>query len=189
VFRVDPKGAVLGTLELKAGASALNALPVAFKVDGADNVWVVDAVGARVVAFDPAGKVTRPIDLPKGTAAITDLHVDVGGSVYVLDGSQAAIWVAEKGAQAFKPFMASMKDKMSFPVYLTGAKGRLYVVDQNGNGVVVLGADGSYQGRQLGIGWGDGFVYYPAQMCVNGLGDVFVADRGNHRVQIFSTGR
>ena len=189
IFRLDPKGAVLGTIELKAGASPLNALPVAFKLDASDNVWVVDAVGARVVVFDPAGNVSRQIDLPKGTPAVTDVHVDLAGTAYVVDGSKAAIWAAEKGATAFKPFTASMKDKMNFPVYLTGSKGRFYLVDQNGNGVVVLGADGAYQGRQLGIGWADGFVYYPAQICVNGNGDVFVADRGNNRVQIFTTNR
>jgi len=29
-------------------------------------------------------------------------------------------------------------------------------------------------------------VYYPTQMCINEKGEVFIADRGNSRVQIFT---
>jgi streptogramin lyase len=189
VLRFDAKGAALGAIEVKPGASALQSLPTAFKVDSVDNVYVVDAVAGRVVVFDRAGTVTRQLELPKGASAITDVHVDAGGIVYVVDGSQAAIWVADKAATAFKPFAPSMKDKMNFPVYMTGAKGRLFLVDQNGNGIVVLGADGSYQGRQLAIGWSDGYVYYPAQMCINASGTAFIADRSNNRLQVFDTAR
>lgn len=189
LLRVGPKGDVLGKIELKGGASALTALPVAFKLDAADNVYVIDAVGARVVVFDPGGTVIRQLELPQGLSAVTDVHVDTAGTVYVVDGSRAALWSAEKGASTFKPFGSPMKDKMNFPVYLTGNKGKFFLVDQNGNGIVVLGADGAYQGRQLAIGWSDGFLYYPAQLCINAGGDAFVADRQNNRVQIFNTSR
>jgi hypothetical protein len=54
-------------------------------------------------------------------------------------------------------------------------------------GVVVLGNDGSYQGRQLTLGWSEGSVYYPSQLCVNEKGIAAIADRGNHRVQVFTT--
>jgi hypothetical protein len=39
------------------------------------------------------------------------------------------------------------------------------------------------------MGWNDGFVYYPGQLCLNASGDVFLADRNNNRVQIFATPR
>jgi DNA-binding beta-propeller fold protein YncE len=189
IFRVDAKGSVVGTVEARAGATAMTSLPVAFKLDAADNVYVLDAVGGRVVVLDPAGTVTRQVELPKGASTLMDLHVDAAGTIYVVDGAQAAIFAAEKMATTFKPFGTPLKDKMNFPTYLTGGKGRFLLVDQNGNGVVVLGADGSFQGRQLAIGWSEGFVYYPAQLCANGNGDVFVADRGNNRVQVFTTNR
>jgi DNA-binding beta-propeller fold protein YncE len=162
---------------------------VAFKLDGADNLYVVDAVGNKVIVLDPGGAVTRQVDLPKGLKGVKDVYVDVAGNVYVVDGVAAALWIAEKGATAFRAFTPPMKDKMNFPVYLTGRGGRLYLVDQYGNGVVVLGADGAYQGRQLAIGWGDGSLYYPAQLCINASGEAFIADRGNNRVQIFGTSR
>jgi len=35
----------------------------------------------------------------------------------------------------------------------------------------------------------EGFLRYPSQICVGGDGSVFVADRGNNRVQAFLTAR
>jgi DNA-binding beta-propeller fold protein YncE len=188
ILRVDRQGALLGTLEIKGGASILNALPVAFKLDGADNVHVIDGVGRRLLVLDPAGAVTRQVDLPKGQG-FTDVHVDLAGTIYVVDGSDAVVWALEKGAQAFKALTPSMKDRMSFPVYITGSRGKLFLVDQFGNGIVVLGQDGAFQGRQLAIGWGEGLLYYPAQLCLNAQGEAFVADRSNNRVQIFNTAK
>jgi DNA-binding beta-propeller fold protein YncE len=187
IFKLDGKGTVLSALDPKGGPSVT--LPVAFKLDGADQLYVVDAVGAKVLVFDPAGALVRQLDLPKGTVAVRDVHVDSSGNVYVVDGTAAAIWVSEKGTAPFKPFTQGMKDKMNFPTYLTGNRGRLFVVDQFGNGIAVLGADGAFQGRQLSIGWSDGLVYYPSQLCMNAAGEAFVADRGNNRVQIFNTAR
>jgi streptogramin lyase len=189
IFRVDAKGSVVGTIEAKAGATAMTSLPVAFKLDAADNVHVLDGVGGRVVVLDPAGTVIRQVELPKGPSTWMDVHVDSAGTIYVVDGAQAALYAAEKTASAFKPFGSPMKDKMNFPTYMTGSRGRFFLVDQNGNGVVVLGADGSFQGRQLAIGWSEGFVYYPGQLCVDGNGNAFVADRGNNRVQVFNTNK
>jgi hypothetical protein len=39
------------------------------------------------------------------------------------------------------------------------------------------------------FGWKDGFLRYPAQLCVNDKGEVYVADRENSRVQIFTVVR
>jgi hypothetical protein len=36
------------------------------------------------------------------------------------------------------------------------------------------------------MGWNEGMFYYPSQISVNEKGEVFVADRGNSRVQIFA---
>ncbi len=59
-------------------------------------------------------------------------------------------------------------------------------MDQNGHGIVTLGLDGSYQGRQLGVGSTEGLVYYPSQLCISGSEELFLVDRYNSRVQVFS---
>jgi len=189
IVKLDAKGGYLGTVELKGGSAITSSMPVSFKLDAQDHAYVLDGVAGRVVVLDAAGAVTRQIEIPKGKATFTDIHVDPGGAIYAVDGVGATLWVAEKGAPAFKPLTQSMEDRMNFPVYMTGRGGKLYVVDQFGNGIVTLGVDGSYQGRQLAIGWNEGLLYYPAQICVNGKGEVAIADRSNNRVQLFTAGK
>jgi hypothetical protein len=96
------------------------------------------------------------------------------------------IWVAEGNATEFKPLSRSLKEYMNFPAYLAMGDNALIVVDQYGHGVVHVGRDGVYRGRQLGMGWADGAVYYPSQLCRTSLGDLMLADRNNNRVQVFS---
>jgi hypothetical protein len=102
----------------------------------------------------------------------------------------AAVFAAEKGANGFSSFSRQLRDYASFPASIAITdRGLLLVVDQHGNGVVVLGPDGSFLGRQLSIGWSDGFLYYPGQICLDARGDAFIADRGNHRVQAFAAAK
>ncbi|GAO02341.1 NHL repeat-containing protein [Anaeromyxobacter sp. PSR-1] len=187
IVRLDAKGAFLGNVDLQ-GAPA-GTLPGAFKVDGAGNLYVLDVLGPRVLVTDPAGKVIRQVELPREGAQFTDVAVDGGGTLYAVDAVGAGIWTADKGATAFKRLTESRKDVMSFPTYLAFHQGKLYVVDQHGGGIAILGSDGSFQGRQLALGWSPGLVYYPAQICFEPDGAVFVADRGNDRIQVFDTGR
>jgi len=187
IGRVDARGEFGGYLDL-AGASGPAPVPTAFKLDASDNAHVLDVAGARVLVLDGTGSIAREIPLPPGTE-VTDIAVDAGGRIYAMDAIRATLWVAEKGGKAFKPLGASLKDRMSFPGYLTVNRGRIFVVDQNGDGLVELGHDGAYQGRELALGWTDGLLYYPGQICIDGRGDTFVADRQNNRVQIFGATR
>jgi sugar lactone lactonase YvrE len=186
IARLDPKGAFQGWLDPKG---ATGVVPVAFKLDASGNAYVVDGVTNDVLVLDPSGAVTRKIAPPKGKI-FTDVAVDGAGTVFALDAGAAEVWFVEKGGSELKPLTKTMKDLMSFPAYLTtDGKGTLFVVDQNGNGIVLLGIDGSFLGRRLVIGWAEGAVYYPAEICFNPGGDMLLADRGNNRVQLFSVTR
>ena len=189
VVRVTASGAYGGTILVKGIEDATALVPSTFKLDAAGNVYLLDGAARRVLALDPSGTVTRQVQLPADARVVTDIAVGAGGVLYAVDAVKAVVWAAEKGDAAFKPLSQSLKDRMSFPSYITASRGRLFVVDQNGNGIVVLGVDGSYQGRQLSIGWGEGLVYYPGQLCLTEGGVAFLADRYNNRVQVFSTGK
>ena len=186
IGRVDPTGAFAGYLEVRGVTSPEAVVPGAFKLDAAGNVYLLDLAGVRVLVLDASGAVQRQLDLPRKPAFFTDVAVDPAGTVYAVDAAGGAVWSAPKSAKAFALLAKGLKDNMSFPGSLAVSRGRLFVVDQNGDGVVVLGLDGSYQGRQLGIGWSEGLVYYPAQLCLDESGSAFLADRYNNRVQIFS---
>jgi hypothetical protein len=97
------------------------------------------------------------------------------------------VFSAAKDANSFSPLMKSLREYLNFPTSMTtDNRGTLYVVDENGGGIVILGRDGAYLGRQLSLGWNEGLLYYPSQMCLNEKGEVFIADRGNSRIQIFT---
>lgn len=186
IARLDMAGTFVSFLDLK-GPSGAPVRVGAFKLDASDNAYVHDLATDKLLVVAPSGSITRQIDLPR--SAVTDIAVDAAGKIYAVDAGTASVWVAERGATAFKVLAAGMRDYLSFPGYVATAGGRLFVVDQNGHGIVTIGLDGSYHGRQLGLGWSDGFLYYPSQACFVEKGYAVVADRSNHRVQIFKTSR
>lgn len=182
VVRVDANRAFKGYVEPKGVTGAV--IPASFKLDASDNVYFLDIAARRVLAGDADGNVTRTLKLP-AKGSFTDIAVDAAGTLYAVDAVSATVYSADKSATELKAISKSLKDYMSFPGYITASKGKLYLVDQNGNGVVVLGTDGSYQGRQLSIGANEGLVYYPAQLCITASADAYIADRMNNRVQLF----
>jgi sugar lactone lactonase YvrE len=160
----------------------------AFARDGAGNVYLLDLGKAVVRVVDPSGASARTIALPpdEREALLVDLTVDEGGKLFAVDAVGRKVWAAEAGTAVLKPFSKSLKDVMSFPSYAASNRGRLFVVDGNGAGLVLLGQDGAFLGRRLSLGWNEGLVRYPAQICFDESGQVFVADRQNNRVQAFS---
>jgi len=185
IGRVDAAGAFQGYVEPR-GEGLGTVAAGAFELDGAGNLWILDLAGVQLLAVDGGGQVVRRLSLPRGGAVFTDLAVDAAGTVYAVDSARSAVWSAEKGASALKPLVQGMKEVMTFPTFLSVSRGRLFVTDQNGHGIAVFGIDGAYQGRLLSLGWGEGLVYYPAQVCVNDKDELFVADRYNNRVQAFT---
>lgn len=189
IVKVSATGTFDGTLDPKGLDDAGKIVIGAFKLGPKGDVVLLDVAGHRAVVLDGAGAFQRQVEIPAEAGTVMDVAEDTTGTLFAIDAVNARVWAAEKDTKAFKPLTPSMKDRMSFPTYITAGRGRLMVVDQNGNGVVLLGVDGSYQGRQLSVGWSDGLVYYPAQICATDAGAVFVADRYNNRVQVFSTGK
>ena len=187
IVRVAADGTYAGTVEPKGIGDAGRVLMGSFKLGPGGVVYALDVVGKRVLVLAVDGTVSSQLPLPPGAALVTDVAVDLAGTVYALDAVGGAIWTAEKGAPGFKLLVKDLGERMSFPTYLLVRKGRMFVVDQNGSGIVVLGVDGSYQGRQLSIGWSEGLVNYPGQLCMTDTGLAFVADRFNNRVQVFTT--
>ena len=187
IVRVGLGGEFKGYVEI-SGAPEGRSVPVAFRLDRADSLYVLEAASARVLVADAGGRFQRAIPLPKGK--FVDVAVGPQGSIYVVDAVGGAIWIAEKGAKAFTAFAPRLRDYASFPTYLAIDERNFFLlVDSHGNGVVVLGPDGSFLGRQLGLGWTEGSLYYPQQLCITGKGEAVIADRNNNRIQSFATPR
>lgn len=188
IARLSGKGELAGFVDPEGVPPARGLLPIAFRAGAAGELFLLDAASSRVVQLDAAGKFARELPLPKGS--FTDLAVDGRATLYALDAVAGAVFAADATATAFRPLAGGLKEYASFAAALTaGERGRLLLVDKHGDGLVALGADGAFLGRQLGLGWSDGLLYYPSDACVMPGGEVVVADRGNNRVQAFTPGK
>jgi hypothetical protein len=185
IVRVASSGEFLGYV-VPAGEVRGAIVPRSLRLDGQDNLYLLDVFSARVLVLDPSGKVQREIPFPKEYGFFSDLAVDAGGNVYLLDSVRKRVYKAAKNSSEAVPLTGSLLEDAYFPASIaTDRQGTIFLVDQNGSGIVILGPDGSFRGRRLSMGWKEGFLRYPAQMCVTENGAAFIADRGNNRVDGF----
>jgi sugar lactone lactonase YvrE len=160
-------------------------VPAGIYVDSTDNLYLFDLAGNRILVFGDDGKFQRQISLPKAYGFISDLTVDGKGTVFLLDSVNAVVYSNAKDPAVFAAVSGSLKDDMMFPSNIVaGEGGLLFITDQNGGGVVVLRPDGTTK-RLFSLGWKEGSLRYPTQLCLDSAGDLFVADRENSRVQEF----
>jgi len=188
VARLSAKGEPAGYVALRnIPASAAGFFPSAFKLDRSNQIWIVDSASARVLLFDPAGAFVKQMPLPAGSAVI-DVAVGPRGTVYAVDGAHAVVYEASPGSSGFRPLTQGLREHASFPSYVAPTdRGLMLLVDGHGMGIVLLAPDGSYVGRRLAMGRSDGLLYYPGQICFSRNGELFVADRENHRLQAFTS--
>jgi hypothetical protein len=186
IVRLGLGGELRGYVEPIGAPGERAMVPLAFRIDAGDRLAILDAGSARVLVLDSSGHFLRQVRLPKGS--FVDVAVDARGTLYALDGPGRAVWAAAKDAGRFTLF-ARLDESASFPSYAAATERGLLVVDSHGGGLVQLGPDGAFVSRQLGLGWIDGALYYPGQVCLDGRGNLFVADRNNDRVQAFTGAR
>ena len=187
VVRLTPEGAFKGYVDPEGVPSPSTYVARSFKIDRNNNIYILDIFTGRILILNPEGKYQKQIPFPKDYGFFSDLSVDSKGTVFLIDCIKAMVFSAPKDSNSFSPLTKGLREYLNFPTSITtDNRGTIYIVDENGSGIVILGQDGSFLGRQLSMGWNEGLLYYPSQMCINEKGEVFVADRGNSRVQIFT---
>lgn len=187
IVRLDPEGKFLAYLAPEGYQSPMELVPRSFKIDGEDTIYILDVSAGRVLVLNAQGKYLRHLELPQEQGSFSDLALGPKGVIYLLDSVNAVVYTAERDAASFAPLTKKMNDVMSFSTnIIVDGNGIIYLADQNGGGIIAVGQDGSFQGRPVAFGWKEGMVRYPLQMCINGSGEMFIADRGNSRIQVFS---
>ena len=97
----------------------------------------------------------------------------------------AMVFSNAKDPAVFTAVTEKLKEDMKFPSNIVaGENGLLYITDQNGGDIIVVRQDGTIK-RLFSMGWNEGTLRYPAQLCLDSGGDLFVADRENSRIQEF----
>jgi sugar lactone lactonase YvrE len=179
IVRVADDGRFGGFVTPKGLPAGKGYFPISFKLGPRDELFILDAASGRVVVLDRAGVFQRLIPEPSG-ARFDDIAVDSKGTVFAVDGRNAQVYA---GAAV----LASVKGLANFASSIAvTAAGRLVLSDSHGHALLTLGADGAFLGKRSSMGWSAGFLYYPEQLCLDAKGDLFVADRGNNRLQAFT---
>jgi hypothetical protein len=186
VVRLGASGEFKSVLAFAGVPPPSTVVPKGIAIDQADNLYVLDVFSARVLVFDPQGQFQRALDLPADVGFASDVSVDVGGGVVLLDSINRRLFSAGKDQTSFAPLGGDLSRALpSLPSYMTASKGAIFVVEGSAGRIAGFGRDGKFLSRQLSAGWADGSVNHPSQICVSDRDEVFVADRDNSRVQVF----
>ncbi len=175
MFRFDKTGKYVG--EIGQGSYAM-LFAEKVKVDPQDNIWVVDQMSNMVIKFDPEGRVALLLGRKAEAVPVPARGQGAGG---VAIPAPAAGQPAGIGAPT---------DLFSRPTDVAfDAAGNIYVADGVGNqrvakfdknGVFVKswGSKGAEPGQ---------FGTSARAIAVDAQGNVYVADSGNKRIQVFDS--
>jgi DNA-binding beta-propeller fold protein YncE len=155
--------------------------------DTAGNIYVTDTGNARVQKFDPTGKFLMAFDTGRGTGPASQpigIAVDKSNNIFVTD-------LAHGTLMKFSPdgkFVAEWKGPdpgFYGPLDIaTGPDGQLYIVDSGRLRIVPFDPASESFSAWGSSGSGPGQFSGGTGVAV-GAGQVFVADVGNDRVQVF----
>lgn len=190
IVRLDADGQFKAALTYEGAPAPATIVPKSFALDAAGNVYVLDEFSARVLVLDAQGRFQRALPLPGGIGFVTDLAVDFEGNVLLIDSVKRQIFTAAKDGKAFEQLGGDLAASVAtIPTSITASRGILFVAEGAGSTIDTFGRDGKFLSRSLAMGWTEGMLNYPSQLCVNDKDEVFVADRDNSRVQVFQLTR
>lgn len=187
IVHLGSNGEFIGFVDPAGMPSPAPYVPRSFDIDKDDNIYILDILSERVLILGPAGEYQNQIPFPEGYGFFSDLSVDFKGTILLIDSINARVFSADRGSAGFTPLTESLRAYMRYPTSITtGLRGRIYLVDKNSSLILFLGQDGSFLGRHSGMGWKEGLLNHPSQMCISEKGYAFIADTDNNRVQVFS---
>jgi len=146
------------------------------RVDPQDNLWVVDEMSAMVMKFDPQGRVA--LLLGRKAEAIQN-PPRAGGPGGGGEGGGG------RGGGA--PGAGAQQDVFNRPTDVAwDAQGNIFVADGHGNArVAKFSKDGVFVKSWGQKGTAPGQFASVDSIAVDGQGNVYAADAGNNRIQVF----
>jgi uncharacterized protein (TIGR03663 family) len=164
--------------------------PRGIAVGPGGNVYITDTGNRRVAVFDPQGKYLFEFS-KEGNAQLNEpvgIAIDTKGRVYIADTWNARIAVFDAQGKFMTSWPVEVWNSTTVdekPFLALDAKGRVYVTDPEGWRVLVfsssgeaLAAFGSFDTSQNGFNLPTGIVVGP-------VGDIWIADAGNNRLDVY----
>ncbi|MEA2151017.1 MAG: tripartite motif-containing protein 71 [Solirubrobacteraceae bacterium] len=183
---LNPDGAVAAVWGSPAPGPTILPNPVAVVFDAVGNAYVLDQRRARIVVFDrTTGLPARTIGSQgSGPGQLLDpsaLAIDAAGTISVADtGNERIARFSSAGA-----YLGSVTDVgRTRGIAVTPDGARTYVAGTNSR-ITVYDAADAVVTEFAGVGSKLGKLAAPGQIALDAAGNLWVADRGNSRVQQF----
>lgn len=167
--------------------------PSGVAVDSSDQVYVFQRQGPAVLIFNRSGQIQGVWQRRDGVPADAHhIHVGPDDTVYLTDRDAHQVLLYDSEGRLLRSLgtrdQAAMQAPFNHPADVCVApSGELYVADGYGNSSVHrFSAAGDYLSSFGSPGSGPGQFRVPHSVRVSSDGRVYVADRENHRVQVFT---
>jgi DNA-binding beta-propeller fold protein YncE len=179
LFQFDANGKFVR--ELGQDVYGFNAA-IGLRVDPQDNVWTIDRGANQVVKFDTNGQVALVLGRKPETMAVRPRE---GGGPPGGGGGGGGGGAAAANRRPGEGIPGSGFVQPTDVAW--DAAGNIYVTDGLGanNRVVKLDKEGRFIAHWGATGSGPGEFRAPKAIAIDKAGDVYVADSGNKRIQVF----
>jgi len=156
---------------------------IGLRVDPQDNVWTIDEGANQVVKFDTEGRVALVLGRKPETISVRPFQPPAGAPA----GAAAA---AGRGGQpARAPGSGIPGSSFSRPSDVAWDRaGNIYIADGMGNNnrVAKFDKEGRFIAHWGSTGTGPGQFTGVKALAIDAQGNVYAADRGNKRIQVFA---
>lgn len=179
----------VGTPGTIVGSGSLVA-PEGLAVDGAGNIFVADTGAARVRKFSSAGTLLMTVT-GSGASLLyqpTDVALDASGNLYVTDRQTSKVQVFDSTGSPVRTIGSYGTNDVQFvqPAGIAVSGSSLFVVDSGNARVQRLTLTGTLESKFGAFGGGLGDMAWPSRGALDSLGRFVVAERDNHRLQVWA---
>jgi streptogramin lyase len=159
----------------------------AVRVDKQDNIWIVDKGSNMIVKFNPAGRVEWVFGR-KGESSHLDVPPDYASQIGVLLKRAGLPVTLPENNNPRNPIPVHRDNAFNQPTDVAwDSQGNSYFSDGYVNSRVgKVNAKGEWVASWGSLGKGPGEFDTPHGIAVSPKDEIYVADRGNRRVQVFT---